>query len=153
MPAYYLYRNPHFLQESPAMVYGATYITTLILFLFVDMIWLGTMTERFYRPILGDILVDDVRMAPAIAFYFLYPVGLMIFAVLPALKSGNLINALLLGVLFGLFTYGTYDLTNQATVRNWTTGLTLVDMAWGGVLGGLTSAGTCWIVGRLGFQL
>ena len=135
------------------MIYVATYITTLILFLFADMIWLGTMASRFYRPTLGDILLQDVSMAPAIVFYFLYPIGLIIFAILPALKSGNLANALLFGVLFGLFTYGTYDLTNQATVRNWTTGLTLVDMAWGGILGGITATATCWIIGKFGFQL
>ena len=134
------------------MAYGVSYLTALGLFLFADMIWLETMASRLYRPTLGDILLQQVSLAPAIAFYLLYPIGLVIFAILPAMKSGNLMTALLLGVLFGLFTYGTYDLTNQATVRNWTTGLTLIDMAWGGLLGGLTAASTCWIMGKLGFQ-
>jgi uncharacterized membrane protein len=135
------------------MIYVAAYFTTLIVFLFADMIWLGTMSRRLYRPTLGDILLTDVSMAPAIAFYLLYPVGLVIFAILPALKSGDLSTAIFFGVLFGLFTYGTYDLTNQATVRNWTTNLTLIDMAWGGFMGGLTAATTCWIMTKLGFQI
>ena len=135
------------------MIYVASYLTALIVFLFADMIWLGTMSGRLYRPTLGDILLTDVNMPPAILFYLLYPAGLLIFSILPALKNGNVLAALLFGVLFGLFTYGTYDLTNQATVRNWTTSLTLIDMAWGGVLGGLTAASTYWIISRLGFQI
>jgi uncharacterized membrane protein len=135
------------------MIYVASYLTALIVFLFADMIWLGTMSGRLYRPTLGDILLADVNMPPAILFYLLYPAGLLIFSILPALKNGNVLAALLFGVLFGLFTYGTYDLTNQATVRNWTTSLTLIDMAWGGVLGGLTAASTYWIISRFGFQI
>ena len=135
------------------MIYVASYLTALIVFLFADMIWLGTMSGRLYRPTLGDILLTDVNMPPAILFYLLYPAGLLIFSILPALKNGSVLAALLFGVLFGLFTYGTYDLTNQATVRNWTTSLTLIDMAWGGVLGGLTAASTYWIISRLGFQI
>lgn len=135
------------------MIYVASYLTALIVFLFADMIWLGNMSGRLYRPTLGDVLLSDVSMPPAIFFYLFYPVGLAIFAILPALRSGNMVTALLFGVLFGLFTYGTYDLTNQATVRNWTTSLTLIDMAWGGFLGGLTATSTYWIVSRLGFQL
>lgn len=135
------------------MIYVVSYLMALIVFLFADMIWLGNMSGRFYRPTLGDILLTDVSLPPAIFFYLLYPVGLVFFAILPALRNGNVVTALLFGVLFGLFTYGTYDLTNQATVRNWTTSLTLIDMTWGGFLGGLTATSTYWVVSKLGFQL
>ena len=115
------------------------YLTALLTFILADFAWLSTMSSRLYKPVLGDILLPNLSVMPAVAFYLLYPVGLVIFAVSPALKSGNVSAALLLGALFGLFTYGTYDLTNQATLRNWTTSLTLIDMAWGTVLGALTA--------------
>ncbi len=125
-----------------------SYGTALAVFLLLDMAWLGTMASRFYRPIMGDIALAKVSVTPAIAFYLLYPLGLVIFAIAPALRGGGLQSALLLGGLFGLFTYGTYDLTNQATLRNWTTQLTLVDMAWGGLLGALTAAAAFAVTSR-----
>lgn len=131
------------------MAYVSSYLSALAVFFLADMAWLGTMSSRFYKPTLGDILLANVSITPAIVFYLFYPAGLVIFAINPALKSGNMATALLLGAMFGLFTYGTYDLTNQATVRNWSAGLTLVDMSWGCVLGALTAACAFWVSHRL----
>jgi len=119
------------------MKYG---LTSLVTFFAVDMVWLGMMAKRFYRPTLGDILLPGVNMAPAIVFYILFPIGLVFFAVAPALRAGSISTALIYGAMFGFFTYATYDLTNQATVRNWTTQLTVVDAAWGSVLAAATAA-------------
>ena len=130
------------------MAHVYAYLTALLTFIVADFAWLSSMSGRLYKPVLGDILLPKFSVMPAVAFYLLYPVGLVIFAVSPALKVGNVSTALLLGALFGLFTYGTYDLTNQATLRNWTTSLTLVDMAWGGVLGAITAAAAFLVTRR-----
>jgi uncharacterized membrane protein len=116
------------------------YVTTLVAFLAVDMIWLGIMAPRYYRPTMGDIVLDTINLPAAIAFYVLYPIGLLVFAIYPALKSGSLTTALAHGALFGFFTYATYDLTNLATLRNWTWSLTVVDVAWGTVLAAASAA-------------
>jgi uncharacterized membrane protein len=131
------------------MTYVAAYVAALLLFFLADMVWLGTMVSRLYRPTMGDLLLSGVNMPPTILFYLLYPVGLVIFAIVPALKSGNITTALFLGALFGFFTYGTYDLTNQATLRNWSTTLTIADMAWGSVLGGISAVWAAWVVTKL----
>lgn len=110
--------------------YGAA----LVPFFLIDMIWLGQMAPRFYKPIIGDMALAGFRLAPALAFYLLFPIGIVLFAVNPALKAQSFVTALIYGALFGLFTYGTYDLTNQATLRNWSWQLSLMDMAWGGTL-------------------
>lgn len=125
------------------------YLAALATFVVADMIWLGLMTPRFYRPTLGDILVTGVNLPPALVFYLLYPVGLVIFVVNPALKSGSIGPALLYGALFGFFTYATYDLSNYATLRNWSLPLTVVDIAWGSVLAALAAAVSFWLVTRL----
>jgi len=130
------------------MTYAAAYLAALLVFFLADMVWLGTMVSRLYRPALGDLLLSDVNMPPAILFYLFYPVGLVIFAIVPALRSGSVTTALLFGALFGFFTYGTYDLTNQATLRNWSTTVTIADMAWGTFLGGISAACATWIVSR-----
>ena len=131
------------------MKYAAAYLAALLFFFLADMVWLGTMVSRLYRPTLGDLLLPGVKMPPSILFYLLYPAGLVIFAIVPALKCGNVTTALILGAAFGFFTYGTYDLTNQATLRNWSTTLTIADMAWGSVLGGISAASAAWVVTRL----
>ena len=113
------------------------------------MAWLGTMASRLYRPTLGDIMLGSPNLPAAAAFYLIYPVGLVIFAVLPALKSGSLAQAALSGALLGFFSYMTYDLTNQATLRNWTTQLSLVDIGWGTLLGAISAAAAFWITAKL----
>jgi uncharacterized membrane protein len=131
------------LGEPMTMIAG--YIATLVAFGGVDMVWLGLMVQRLYRPALGELLAPDVNLPAAIAFYLLFPLGLMIFAVLPAAKSQSLGDATLFGALFGLFGYATYDLTNQATLRGWPVQLTLIDIAWGVALSGF-AATIGWLV-------
>lgn len=127
----------------------AAYIGALFAFFVADMAWLSFMVPRFYRPVIGDMLLPGVNLMPAIAFYLLLPAGLVVFAIGPALKEGSILTALTMGALFGFFTYATYDLTNQATLRNWSTMLSLVDIAWGSVLGAGTAAWAFWVVGKL----
>lgn len=131
------------------MVYVTAYLSTLVVFVLCDMAWLGTMASRLYRPTLGDIMLASVNLPAGIAFYLIYPAGLVYFAILPALKSGSLAQAMLGGALFGFFTYMTYDLTNQATLRNWTTQLTLVDAGWGTLLGAIAAAAGFWVTIKL----
>jgi uncharacterized membrane protein len=134
--------------EAPIMTYVTGYVAALLTFLLVDMAWLATTASRFYRPTLGDIALSGVNLPPAIVFYALYPIGLLIFATIPALKSGSISTAVVSGALFGFFTYATYDLTNHSTLRNWTVQLTLVDVAWGTILAAITSAVTYWMVSK-----
>ena len=117
----------------------AGYVAALVAFAGLDMIWLSATVERVYRPALGDILATTVNLPAAIAFYLVFPVGLTVFAVAPAVKAGAIGQAALYGGLFGLFAYATYDLTNQATLRAWSTQLTVIDVAWGFALSGVAA--------------
>lgn len=119
------------------------YILTLAVFAVIDAVWLGTMGDRLYRPLIGSMLAENFRLAPAIAFYALYAAGLTIFAVLPGLAEGGWRKTLLWGGLFGLFAYGTYDLTNLATLKTWSVKLSLIDMTWGVIVSGGSSAIAC----------
>jgi len=131
------------------MIYVYAYLSTLAVFLPLDMVWLGTMGSRLYRPTLGDILLPSPNLPVAGAFYALYPIGLVYFAVMPALKTGSLGQATLSGALLGFFTYMTYDLTNQATLKNWTTQLSLADMGWGTLLGAISATAAYWITSKI----
>jgi uncharacterized membrane protein len=131
------------------MPYLAAYFPTLVVFVLCDLAWLGTMASRLYRPTLRDLLLTDVNLPAGIAFYLIYPVGLVIFAVLPALESESLAQAAVRGALFGFFSYMTYDLTNQATLRNWTTQPTLLDAGWGTLLGAIAATAGFWLTAKL----
>ncbi|WP_424360741.1 DUF2177 family protein [Methylocystis parvus] len=100
----------------------------------LDAIWVSSMAERLYRPQLGPLLADEFRDGPAIAFYALYLFGVVYFAAAPALKDDDWRKAALNGAVLGLVAYGTYDLTNQATLKLWPVLVTLVDLCWGALL-------------------
>ena len=118
------------------------YLAAGIAFLAVDAIWLTVMADALYRPLLGDRLEPQFHLAPAIAFYLIYVGGIVFLAVLPALAAGKAATALLNGAVLGLVAYATYDLTNQATLRDWPLAVTLADIAWGMVVTALgASAG------------
>jgi uncharacterized membrane protein len=104
------------------------------------MLWLTIVARGFYRRQLGFLLSDQPNWWAAGAFYLLFVIGLLVFAVVPGLQAGTLLRPLLLGGFFGLVAYATYDLTNQATVKNWPWIVTIVDMAWGAVLAASVSS-------------
>ena len=115
------------------------YVITLIVFILIDMVWLGVVAKGFYRKHLGPFMTPKVVWPAAALFYLLFIAGLVIFVVRPALAGGEPLHALGLGALFGLIAYATYDLTNLATLKGWPLVVTVVDLAWGTVLGGAVS--------------
>ena len=121
------------------MLYLIGYVGALVSFGAIDALWLRLMGPVLYRPTLGDVLLTEVRIGPAIVFYLVYPIGVLVLAVLPALKSNSLAAAVGSGIVLGAVSYATYDLTNLATLRNWTLQLTLVDIAYGAVVTGFAA--------------
>ena len=138
------------LHQEQSMSYLISYFAILLPFGLLDAAWLSLMGPRLYRPTLGDILLANVNVAPAIAFYLTYPIGILVFAVLPALKSESAASALIYGALFGGLAYATYDLTNHATLRNWTLQLTLADMAWGAIASGVAAVVAFYLTRTVG---
>lgn len=127
------------------------YLITLVVFLGIDSVWLGLVASKFYRSQIGHLMAEKANLAVAGLFYLLFVGVLVYFVVAPAIHSGEMRDVLLRGALFGLVTYATYDLTNHATLRAWPITVTIVDMAWGTLLTGATSALTVWAARRFGF--
>jgi uncharacterized membrane protein len=128
---------PH---REVAMAYVVSYLVVLAVFGVVDLLWLRAMADTLYRPTLGEILLPSIRLAPALVFYLAYPLGVVFFAVSPALRSGSPTNALIAGALLGALAYATYDVTNYATLKNWTLQITVLDVVYGAVATGLAAA-------------
>lgn len=125
--------------------FAITFLLTAALFLALDAVWLVSTYERLYRPAIGHLLRDGFALAPAAAFYALYVLGLVVFAVRPGQMSGRSTTAAARGALFGLVAYATYDLTNQATLRDWPWQVTLIDLCWGAGASAAAAAAACRI--------
>ncbi len=117
------------------MQFVTLYAISVPIFFAIDMVWLGLIASNFYRTKLAHVM-GDINWTAAIIFYLVFLVGLVFFAIYPAVEKGQWTTALVYGALFGFFTYATYDLTNLATLRDWPLSVTLVDMMWGTILGG-----------------
>ncbi|WP_445179363.1 DUF2177 family protein [Pseudomonas sp. McL0111] len=104
------------------------YVATLVMFLLLDGLWLGVLMAPTYRELLGSLMLEKPLLVPAAVFYCLYVFGCVVFVVLPAMSWQR---AAKMGALLGLVAYGTYDLTNLATLRGWSGQVTLMDWAWG----------------------
>jgi uncharacterized membrane protein len=124
--------------------YIVAYLATGLSFALIDSVWLRTMYSRLYQPEIGELL-GSLRLGPALAFYLLYILGMMIFAVGPALANGKWQTALIWGALLGFFCYMTYDLTNHATMKVWSTKVTVLDIMWGTFLTGSASLSGWWV--------
>ncbi len=119
--------------------YLVAWVATAAAFFAIDLVWLGVVAKSFYRDRIGGLMLDQINITAAVIFYLAYVVGIVIFAVAPALQSGSWITALVFGALFGFFAYATYDMTNLATLRDWPLEVVVVDMAWGTVLTGASA--------------
>jgi uncharacterized membrane protein len=111
--------------------YGIAYFATGLVFLAIDAVWLTLAAQRLYRPLMDEMLVESFRLAPAMLFYLIYIAGIVVFAIAPALATERWTTATSYGAFLGLFAYATYDLTNQATLRNWPVAVTIADLCWG----------------------
>ncbi|WP_416879136.1 DUF2177 family protein [Litorimonas sp.] len=126
------------------MTYLIAYISTLIAFFALDMLWLGLIARKFYANQLGSLMADSPNWLVAIVFYAMYIVGIVFFAIRPAIEAEQVLKATLYGALFGFFCYATYDLTNLATLRDWPTKMVFVDILWGIILTGSCATVGAW---------
>jgi uncharacterized membrane protein len=123
-----------------------SYVLTFIVFLGVDMLWLGLIARNLYRKYLGGFLSDEVNWTAAFIFYLLFVVGISIFAIYPSVNKDSVSSAILLGALFGFFTYATYDMTNLATLKGWPLPIVFIDIAWGALLSAIVSLSGFYII-------
>jgi uncharacterized membrane protein len=116
---------------SPIRRFLLAYAATAAVFLPLDATWLAATGPRLYRPALGELLAEQPDLAAALLFYALYFAGVVVFALPQAARAESSTRSALRAAFFGLVAYGTYDLTNQATLRHWPGWLTAIDLLWG----------------------
>lgn len=121
------------------------YVATLVVFVAVDLVWLRLVMVPAFRADVPTLLAVTPNTAAAVAFYVAFCLGLVHFAVLDAIANRAVLPAVREGALVGLLSYGTYELTNMATLRDWTWRLVAMDMTWGAFLCALSAGAGAWV--------
>lgn len=110
------------------------FVTTALIFLALDAVMLTFVMRPLFEAHVGALLLQDIRLAPAVLFYLAYVAGLVWLVSLPALRAGAPLQALVTGAVVGAMAYGTYEFTNYATLRDWHWSMVAVDLTWGTLL-------------------
>ena len=116
------------------------FAVTAVVFLILDAIWFGVISRNLYQREIGELLLPKPNLGAAAVFYVIYITGLVYFCVVPGVAGPSALRGLLNGAMFGIVAYATYDLTNLATLKGWSTTLVFIDIAWGAVASAIASA-------------
>lgn len=126
-------------------MYIKMYIMALIVFLIIDAFWLGFIAKNLYQKGIGHLMAANPNFVAATIFYVIFLAGLVYFVIAPGIEANNVQQVMLAGALFGAITYGTYDLTNLATLKSWPINITIIDIIWGTFLATFVSTVTFYL--------
>lgn len=124
------------------------FVGAAVTFGVLDSFWLRWAAPNLYRPIIGEIMADNVRVGAAATFYVIYIAGMVWFAIRPGIAEGSVGTAMLNGALLGALCYATFDLTSQAVMKVWSTQISIADIAWGAFATAIASGVACWLTLR-----
>jgi len=128
------------------MTFIKYYLITVIIFLGIDFVWLGTVARDLYRNQIGFLMKENFNMTAAFVFYLFFAAGITFFVVSRAVELDSWKYALYVGLFFGFITYSTYDMTNFATIKDWPLTITVIDIIWGSFLCGTTSILSYYVI-------
>ena len=113
------------------MIWLAYFAVTFVVFMGIDLVWLGFVAKNIYSKYLGYLMAPKVNWLAALVFYVIFIIGILYFVIAPSLVDRDFTQLVIRAMLFGFITYATYDLTNLATVRDWPITITIIDLIWG----------------------
>ena len=117
------------------MKYILTFVSSILTFLGLDAVWIKFVAQPELTKIASGYLAPQPNLAAAIIFYLIYIIGVLFVS----LKfSNNPKAAAVNGLMLGVLAYSTYELTNMATLANWSWKMVILDTTWGGILTAIT---------------
>lgn len=125
------------------------FAVTALVFLGLDALGIRLLIRPVFDRHVGHLLAQPMRLGPAILFYLAYVAGVLWMVSWPAFKAGDPLQALIGGMVLGFLCYGTYEMTNLATLADWSWEQVIVDVLWGTFLTGFCAwVGVAVMVGR-----
>jgi uncharacterized membrane protein len=129
--------------------FALSYLAGIVAMMVLDAVWIGAIARPLYMNGIGHLMAEQPYVPAALAFYGVYALGLMFFAVAPGGATSGWRKTLLTAAAFGFFAYATYDLSNLATLRGWPVGMSLLDMAWGCIISATAAAAAKAVLDRM----
>lgn len=131
------------------MIHVILYLSTAVIFLVIDAVVLTTVMKPLFEKHLGEALLQEIRLVPAVLFYLFYIFALQWLVTAPALETGLSWRLALNAAVFGAVAYGTYEFTNWATLKAWSWEMVAVDFSWGIILTTLSALGGLYVTRML----
>ena len=122
------------------------YVATLVVLTGLDFVFLGLIAREFFAAQVGSML-GDIRPLPAVLFYLIYVVGILVFV--SGMSGASWQSTMLYGALFGLFCYATFELTALSLLKHWTWPVVILDITWGAVVTAVSSTAGLLVANRL----
>lgn len=114
------------------MDFVKTYLISLLVLFPIDVVWL-TLTKKIYDGWLSPF--ERVLNIPAAVLVYLFiPFGLVYLVISKNIGEAPNLRILTEAFVYGVCSYSVYDLTNLATLKNWSVPMVVTDIIWGGVL-------------------
>ena len=114
-------------------------LTTAVVLLLADAIVIPIVMRPLFLTYLGPLMLDRLRLVPAVLFYAIHIFGLVFLAGIPALRAGTTNIALINGAVLGFVAYSCYEMTSWTIMRDWHINLVMVDVAWGTFISGIAA--------------
>lgn len=125
------------------------FILTLVVYSLLDLAFINLFAKEFIQKQVGEMLAPNADLKAAVVFYLIFIITLLYFCVYPAYETRSVMKSIISGALFGLVTYGTYELVNKSLLANWPIQMVIVDMIWGVFVGTTVSWASYQIMGLL----
>ena len=114
-------------------------LTTAAVLLVADAIVIPLVMRPLFLAYLGPLMLDTLRLVPAVLFYAIHIFGLVFLAGIPALRAGTANTALINGAVLGFVAYSCYEMTSWTIMRDWHINLVMVDVVWGTFISGIAA--------------
>jgi uncharacterized membrane protein len=134
------------------MAFFIAYLSTFIVFLAVDYVGLSYLLKPLFMRHIEPLMLEQFRVVPAFLFYAFLIFVVMWFVSWPALSEGkSLLWVFGSAALIGAASYGTFEFTNYAILKDWAAQMVVVDLIWGTVVTGGTAVAGVVITRALGY--
>ncbi len=112
---------------------------TAAVMLGLDALIIPLVMRPLFLTYLGPLMLDSLRLVPALLFYAIHIFGLVYLAGLPALRDGNSKTGAVNGAVLGFVAYSCYEMTSWTIMRDWNATLVIVDVGWGTLISSLSA--------------
>ncbi len=106
---------------------------TMLLLTFIDWLWIVKIANDKYAKVFKKNTATN-KIYRILLFYFIFSIGLVVFAIEPSINHNSLGIAMFRGAAFGFLVYALHGLMNWITITKWQVKVMVQSVFWGALL-------------------